>query len=86
MRSAAKKTVFVLLLLLCAVFTFFIYTACFLMQTGGMERGSDLYMKLMYPGIIPLISLADPIFRKGSLTKKADPKGDLKKCQKTVHG
>ncbi len=34
---------------------FFAYAICFAIQTSGIERGTDLYMRMMYPGIIPLI-------------------------------
>lgn len=39
-----------------SVIIFFAYFICFAVQTSGIERGSDLYMHMMYPGIIPLIS------------------------------
>lgn len=35
---------------------FFVYSVCFAFQTKGMVRGSPEYMRMMYPGLIPIVS------------------------------
>lgn len=35
---------------------FFVYFICFAIQTRNIERGTELYMKMMYPGILPIVS------------------------------
>ena len=35
---------------------FFVYFMCFAIQTRNIERGTELYMHMMYPGILPIVS------------------------------
>lgn len=38
------------------VVVFFLYAGCFVFQSIVLERGSDLYMQMLLPGILPMIS------------------------------